>query len=91
MIHCITCKTIIPTIIDEEFGELPIEEPHITPEGHDICKACAVLEIGRKTYAFVKSIDHSTDPNITPEWTGYVQEHRSPMQRIKQFIRTLER
>ena len=88
MIHCITCKIIIPTIVETD-GK--IEEPHITPEGHVLCKRCAFVDSGRKAYAFVKSLDNSTDPNITPEWKDYVQEHRSPMQRIKQFIRTLVR
>ena len=86
MIHCITCKTIIPTIVETNSK---IEEPHITPEGHVLCKRCAFVESGRKTHAFVKSLDHSTDPNITPKWIGYVQEHRSPMQRIKNFIKSI--
>ena len=79
MLHCITCKKIIPTIIDEEFGELPIKEPHLTPEGHDICSDCAA------------PFDGSKYQIIPPVWKSYVQEHRSPMQRMKQFFRNLVR
>jgi hypothetical protein len=41
MIHCITCKTIIPSDMDEEFGEIPSGPgPFLTPQGHNICASC---------------------------------------------------
>jgi hypothetical protein len=42
--HCITCKTIMPSYIDTDNGpamEIPIGPgPWLTPEGHPICGSC---------------------------------------------------
>ena len=76
MLHCITCKTIIPTIV-EVGGE--IEKPYLTSDGHALCENCAA------------PFDGSKYQIIPPVWKSYVQEHRSPMQRMKQFIRNLVR